>query len=87
MLAGDAPLLREVGSFSGHGEEGGEQVFDLGGNVAEWVVQPEGAGKTEGGSADRAADPAASDTAAEPTYTGFRVVHIPPTPKAEVPAQ
>jgi dipeptidyl aminopeptidase/acylaminoacyl peptidase len=85
-LAGDAPLLREVGSFNGHGDEGGEVVFDLGGNVAEWVMQPGGAGKTEGGSADRAADPAAADAPADPPYTGFRVVHIPPPPKPEAPA-
>jgi dipeptidyl aminopeptidase/acylaminoacyl peptidase len=82
-LAGDAPLLREVGSFSGHGDEGGEIVFDLGGNVAEWVAQPDGSGKTEGGSADRPADPAAADSTAELAYTGFRLVHIPPPPKPD----
>jgi formylglycine-generating enzyme required for sulfatase activity len=85
-LAGDAPLVREVGGFAGHGDEGGELVFDLGGNVAEWVMQPDGAGKAEGGSADRAADPAAAGVAAELAYTGFRVVHIPPPPKPDAVA-
>ncbi len=53
-LPGNAPLLREVGSFSGQGEEGEQLVFDLGGNVAEWVIGADGTGKTMGGSADRA---------------------------------
>ncbi len=49
-LAGTAPLLREVGRFRGTGE--GEQVFDLGGNVAEWTTGKDGAGVLRGGSAD-----------------------------------
>ncbi len=84
-LAGDAPLLLEVGRFSGQGDEGQELVFDLGGNVAEWVTTASGAGKTVGGSADRPADPAASAEPAEAAYTGFRVVHIAPSPKPEAP--
>src|SRR5439155_24613869 len=36
QLGGATPLLREVGSFKGAG--GGEMVFGLGGNAAEWVV-------------------------------------------------
>ncbi|MGA8036786.1 MAG: prolyl oligopeptidase family serine peptidase [Candidatus Acidiferrales bacterium] len=84
-LAGDAPLLREVGSFSGEGEAGEELVFDLGGNVAEWVVAPNGGGKTMGGSADRPADPAAAEEPTEAAYTGFRVVHIAPAAKSEAP--
>jgi dipeptidyl aminopeptidase/acylaminoacyl peptidase len=84
-LAGDAPLLREVGSFSGQSDDGEELVFDLGGNVAEWVVTPSGEGKTLGGSADRPADPAAPDAPAELPYTGFRVAHIAPPPKPETP--
>ena len=46
-LAGTAPLLRAVGRFRGTGE--GEQVFDLGGNVAEWTTGKDGAGVLRGG--------------------------------------
>jgi dipeptidyl aminopeptidase/acylaminoacyl peptidase len=74
MLKGSAPLLKEVGSFAGQGEEGDELVFDLDGNVAEWIVAADGSGKTMGGSADRASDPKARYRAADPEYTGFRVV-------------
>ncbi len=77
-LPAEAPLLREVGSFAGEGEEGEELVFDLGGNVAEWAITSDGSGKTLGGSADRPADPKARYGPADPAYTGFRVVHIPP---------
>ncbi|MGA7841902.1 MAG: SUMF1/EgtB/PvdO family nonheme iron enzyme, partial [Candidatus Acidiferrales bacterium] len=91
-LPGDAPLLREVGSFAAEGEEGEELVFDLSGNAAEWVIAADGAGKTLGGSADRPADGKAQYRAADPAYTGFRVVHIAPPPKlpaapAEPPRQ
>jgi len=81
-LPGNAPLLREVGNFVPAGDEGEELVFDLGGNVAEWVIAAEGSGKTLGGSADRPADDKAPYHAADPAYTGFRVVHIAPPPKA-----
>jgi len=77
-LPGDAPLLREVGSFAPEGELGEEPVFDLGGNVAEWVLAANGSGKTLGGSADRPADSKTQYQAADPAYTGFRAVHIPP---------
>jgi dipeptidyl aminopeptidase/acylaminoacyl peptidase len=80
-LPGDAPLLREVGNFAAAGDEGEELVFDLGGNVAEWVIAADGSGKTLGGSADRPADAKAQPRAADPAYTGFRVVHIAPPPK------
>jgi len=86
-LPGDAPLLREVGSFAAEGEEGEELVFDLGGNAAEWVIAADGSGKTLGGSADRPADGKAQYRAADPAYTGFRVVHIAPPPKPAVAAQ
>ncbi len=85
-LPGDAPLLREVGSFAAEGDEGEELVFDLGGNVAEWVVAADGSGKTLGGSADRPADSKAMYRAADPAYTGFRVVHIAPPPKPSAAA-
>ncbi|MGH9702321.1 MAG: prolyl oligopeptidase family serine peptidase [Candidatus Acidiferrales bacterium] len=73
-LTGNAPLLKEVGSFSPAGVESGALVFDLGGNVAEWVTTQDGAGKTMGGSADRASDPKARYAPADILYTGFRVV-------------
>ena len=83
-LPGNAPLLREVGNFAAAGDEGEELVFDLGGNVAEWVMAAEGSGKTLGGSADRPADDKAPYHAADPAYTGFRVLHIAPPPKPAV---
>src|SRR5271167_736100 len=88
-LPGDAPLLREVGSFAAEGDEGEELVFDLGGNVAEWATAADGSGKTLGGSADRPADSKAQYRAADSAYTGFRVVHIvpPPKPAAAQPPQ
>ena len=86
-LPGDAPLLREVGSFAAEGDEGEELVFDLGGNVAEWVIAGDGSGKTLGGSADRPADGKAQYRAADSAYTGFRVVHIAPQPKPAAAAQ
>jgi hypothetical protein len=50
-------------------------VFDLGGNVAEWVVAADGSGKTMGGSADRASDSKARYRSADIGYAGFRVVN------------
>jgi pimeloyl-ACP methyl ester carboxylesterase len=72
-LGGNAPLLKPAGSFPGQGQEDQELVFDLGGNVAEWVVLPDGKGKAEGGSADCPSDPRSSCAAAA-EYIGFRVV-------------
>ncbi|MGH9805453.1 MAG: prolyl oligopeptidase family serine peptidase, partial [Candidatus Acidiferrales bacterium] len=71
-LSGATPLLRQVGEFQGAGEE--ELVFDLGGNVAEWVVGPDGKGKLVGGSADRPADPKARPQDAAEAYRGFRII-------------
>ncbi len=71
-LPGKAPLLREVGRFQGRGEE--ELVFDLGGNVAEWVIGAGGRGELMGGSADLAADRKARDAEAAEAYRGFRVL-------------
>jgi dipeptidyl aminopeptidase/acylaminoacyl peptidase len=85
-LPGDAPLVREVGSFSAEGEEGEELMFDLGGNVAEWVVTADGAGKAEGGSADRPSDNKTGYRAADAAYIGFRVVHVAPKPAPSPPA-
>jgi len=71
-LPGAVPLLREVGQFRGHGKE--ELVFDLGGNVAEWVIGADGTGKLLGGSADRPADAKARPQDAAEAYRGLRVV-------------
>jgi len=83
-LNGPAPLLKEVGSFTGRGKEDEEPIYDLGGNVAEWVLTRDGKGKVMGGSADCPADAKANCTAA-PEYVGFRVVRGAPKPAA--PAQ
>jgi hypothetical protein len=72
-LPGTAPLLKEVGSFAGKGKEDEEPIYDLGGNVAEWVLTRDGKGKIVGGSADCPADARANCTPA-PEYVGFRVV-------------
>ncbi|MGC1486031.1 MAG: prolyl oligopeptidase family serine peptidase [Candidatus Acidiferrum sp.] len=72
-LGGTAPLLREVGSFHGQGKNDEEPIYDLGGNVAEWVLTRDGKGKVMGGSADCPADPKSNCTPA-PEYIGFRVV-------------
>ncbi|MGH9779380.1 MAG: prolyl oligopeptidase family serine peptidase, partial [Candidatus Acidiferrales bacterium] len=80
-LGGKAPLLREVGQFQGRGED--ELVFDLGGNVAEWVVGADGKGKLIGGSADQAADSKARATEAGDAYRGFRIVRGQPKKKEE----
>jgi formylglycine-generating enzyme required for sulfatase activity len=72
-LHGAAPLLKPVGSFPGQGQENEDLIFDLGGNVAEWVLTSDGKGKAMGGSADCPADPRSNCTPA-PQYVGFRVV-------------
>jgi dipeptidyl aminopeptidase/acylaminoacyl peptidase len=76
-LPGDAPLLREVGSFPGQGEKDDELIFDLGGNVSEWAIAADGSAKTLGASADRPGDAKSLYRQADPAYTGFRVVHVP----------
>jgi dipeptidyl aminopeptidase/acylaminoacyl peptidase len=78
-LGGEAPLLKTVGSFKGAGKE--EMVFDLGGNVAEWVVGKDGKGKIMGGSADAPADAKQSLRRPAPEYVGFRVVKGDAQPK------
>jgi len=78
-LEGTAPLLKEVGSFTGKGKDDEEPIYDLGGNVAEWVLTRDGKGKVVGGSADCPADPKANCTPA-PEYIGFRVVRGPAKP-------
>jgi formylglycine-generating enzyme required for sulfatase activity len=82
-LHGTAPLLKEVGSFHGQGKDDEEPIYDLGGNVAEWVLTRDGKGQVIGGSADCPADAKASCTPA-PEYVGFRVVRG--EPKHAVPS-
>lgn len=81
QLAGNAPLLKEVGTFSGQGEETEELIFDLGGNVAEWAIAADGSGKTLGGSADRPSDSKARYRPADNDYAGFRVIRGAPKSK------
>jgi len=71
-LPGDAPLLKAVGSFPGLGKA--DLVFDLGGNVAEWVVGAGGGGELMGSSADLPSDNKARGVTAGEAYRGFRVV-------------
>jgi formylglycine-generating enzyme required for sulfatase activity len=71
-LKGTAPLLCEVGSFKGSGDDG--DVFDLGGNVAEWVEKKDGTGELRGGSGDSPADAKNHANPAAPEYRGLRVV-------------
>ena len=72
-LGGSAPLLKEVGSFRGQGKDDEDPIYDLGGNVAEWVLTRDGKGKVIGGSTDCPADVKSNCTPA-PDYVGFRVV-------------
>ena len=81
-LSGNAPLLKPVGSFAGQGKESEELIFDLGGNVAEWVVADGGKGKAIGGSADQPTDSRASHEPA-PAYIGLRVVRGAPLASAK----
>jgi dipeptidyl aminopeptidase/acylaminoacyl peptidase len=81
-LGGTSPLLKEVGSFRGQGKDDEEPIYDLGGNVAEWVLTRDGKGKVIGGSADCPADPKSNCTPA-PEYVGFRVVRGAPKPEAK----
>jgi formylglycine-generating enzyme required for sulfatase activity len=61
--------LKEVGSFHGQGKDDEEPIYDLGGNVAEWVLTRDGQGKVISGSAD-----AKANCTPAPEYVGFRVV-------------
>lgn len=69
-LPGAAPLLKEVGSFKS--ADGDSAVFDLEGNVAEWV-DDNGNGKALGGSADVPSGER-GQRAPAPDYVGLRVV-------------
>jgi dipeptidyl aminopeptidase/acylaminoacyl peptidase len=69
---GTGALLSEVGRFRAAGN--GEAVFDLGGNVAEWVVTDEGKGRAAGGCAALPAEDKAVSRKPPTEYVGFRVV-------------
>ena len=79
-LPGSASLLKPIGSFPGDGKDDQELIFDLGGNVAEWALTPEGKGKALGGSADQPAD-ARGAHEPESAYIGLRVVRGEAKPK------
>jgi len=68
----EALLLKEVGSFRAAGTE--EAVFDLSGNVAEWVTTKDGKGAVRGGSADAPADSTQKKNQAAASHYRFRVV-------------
>lgn len=69
QLPGPAPLLQEVGRRLPYKAE--TPLFDLGGNVAEWVVTPQGV-RALGGSAERGREEREQQPV--PAYIGFRVV-------------
>ncbi len=70
-IGGPAPLLKQVGSFKPLGDD---PIFDIGGNVAEWVIGKNGAGVITGGSADQPFDEKRAGRTPAPAYIGFRVV-------------
>ncbi len=71
-----APLLKKVGSFHPVEDENQDDVYDLGGNAAEWTIARDGSGKALGGSADAPSDPKIAPELRHPApaYIGFRVV-------------
>jgi hypothetical protein len=74
-LGGPAPLLEEVGRRAGAGENG--DVYDVGGNVAEWATGADGRGVLVGGSADRPAKSPGLGSSAGEAYRGIRVIAAP----------
>ena len=74
-------LLQPVGSFGGVGDA---MVFDLGGNVAEWV-EIDGKGELFGGSADTPKDRRTEENRAAAAYRGFRVVRVAEQPQRQNP--
>jgi dipeptidyl aminopeptidase/acylaminoacyl peptidase len=67
-------LIEPVGSFRPVEGNGGTAVYDLGGNVAEWVTGPEGRGKIRGLSAISPRDDLGGYSRPPMSYVGFRVV-------------
>lgn len=78
-LGGPTELLREVGSFPGRRDGDGPSVFDLGGNVAEWVTRVDGSGEPRGGRADWPSDAKTTQRDASPACVGFRVIRANPS--------
>jgi hypothetical protein len=74
-LGGGAPLLEEVGRHPAGGES--DDVYDLGGNVAEWAVGADGKALLVGGSADQPAKMKGRGAGAGEAYRGIRVVAAP----------
>lgn len=72
-IPGEAPLLREVGSTVADAV-GDPPVYDLGGNVGEWVIRPDGSGEVAGASADQPKDRTAAALQAGDAYRGLRVL-------------
>lgn len=68
VLPGAAPLVQKVGQFSSY-----QGMFDLGGNVAEWVTTKNGKGKLVGGCAVLPLDSGRA-MVVPLHYRGFRVV-------------
>ena len=64
-------LLKPVGSFKPIGKS---NIYDLGGNVAEWCVSKNGEGKIMGTSAITPKDPKCIYSPPPLKYVGFRVI-------------
>jgi len=69
----DRTLLREAGSFKSM-SAGQADIFDLGGNAAEWYHSGNGSGTVYGYSAVSYADDRGEAVQAPLSYTGFRVI-------------
>ena len=67
-------LLKECGSFPPTGKKNEPDIWDLAGNVAEWVVAKDGNGKVLGLSAVSPHDKRCEYTPPPPGYVGFRVI-------------
>ncbi len=75
-LGPDAPLLREVGSPAAD-VTAPPALFDLEGNVSEWVIADDGRPALFGASADRPRDVGSRTGEAGEGYRGVRVVREP----------
>jgi dipeptidyl aminopeptidase/acylaminoacyl peptidase len=71
-LGDGAPLLKEVGSFNPIGKE--EKIFDLGGNVAEWMITKDGLGVVNHRCAELPADLKSKKGLPSSLYIGFRII-------------
>jgi len=73
LKKGATAALKEAGSFPPSVGANESAIYDLGGNVAEWVNTKEGKSKLLGGSAER---PAGSKQTPDYMYAGFRVIRV-----------